>query len=69
VVKVGDKLKVRVLEVDLARHRISLSARKDGAATRPQRDGREARPGRDTQQRPGESPKFSNNPFANRFRR
>ena len=30
-VKVGDKLKVRVLEVDLARKRIALSARKDAA--------------------------------------
>jgi uncharacterized protein len=28
VVKVGDKLKVRVLEVDLQRRRIALSARK-----------------------------------------
>ncbi|WP_394826579.1 Tex family protein [Pendulispora albinea] len=31
VVKVGDKLKVRVLEVDLVRQRISLTARKEGA--------------------------------------
>ena len=31
VVKVGDKLTVKVLEVDLARRRISLSARKDDA--------------------------------------
>jgi uncharacterized protein len=70
VVKVGDKLKVRVLEVDLARHRISLSARKDGAAMQPQRDGRDARSRRDTRQRPGEgAKKFGNNPFANRFRR
>jgi len=28
MVKVGDKLSVHVLEVDLARHRIGLSARK-----------------------------------------
>ena len=34
VVKVGDKLKVRVLEVDLQRKRIALSARKDAAPTR-----------------------------------
>jgi uncharacterized protein len=34
VVKVGDKIKVRVLEVDLARKRIALSARSEGA--RPQ---------------------------------
>jgi len=30
VVKVGDRIQVRVLEVDLERHRISLSARQDG---------------------------------------
>lgn len=38
VVKVGDVVKVRVLEVDLPRKRISLSMRRDGAAggTRPQ---------------------------------
>ena len=34
VVKVGDKLKVRVLEVDLQRKRIALSARKDATAAR-----------------------------------
>src|SRR4029079_2768093 len=35
VVKVGDKLKVRVLEVDLGRKRIALSAKK-GAGPVPQ---------------------------------
>ncbi len=35
-VKVGDKIRVRVLEVDLERNRISLTARKDGGAPRPQ---------------------------------
>lgn len=35
VVKVGDRLKVKVLEVDLARRRISLSARSDEAPSRP----------------------------------
>jgi uncharacterized protein len=38
VVKVGDRLQVRVLEVDLQRQRISLSARKD-AASAPVREG------------------------------
>ncbi|MFO0708988.1 MAG: Tex family protein [Sandaracinus sp.] len=38
VVKVGDKLKVKVLEVDLPRKRISLSARMDES---PQRGGRD----------------------------
>jgi uncharacterized protein len=35
VVKVGDKLKVRVLEIDLERKRIALSAKKDGGGARP----------------------------------
>jgi uncharacterized protein len=34
VVKVGEKIKVRVLEVDLARKRISLTAKKGGASVR-----------------------------------
>jgi uncharacterized protein len=38
VVKVGDKLKVKVIEVDLQRKRISLSARMDEAAPRQQGD-------------------------------
>jgi uncharacterized protein len=36
VVKVGDRLQVRVLEVDLVRKRIALSARKEGARARPE---------------------------------
>jgi uncharacterized protein len=78
VVKVGDKLQVRVMEVDLERKRISLSARKDdrgpalgaqtpsgGAAPQPRRP-----PGRS-----GPSPskpepaKFTNNPFAHLLKR
>ncbi len=39
VVKVGDKLKVKVLEVDLQRKRISLSARMDEGARQGPRDG------------------------------
>src|SRR3546814_3694361 len=35
VVKPGDVVKVRVLEVDLKRRRISLSMRSDDSATRP----------------------------------
>lgn len=38
VVKVGDRLQVRVLEVDLTRRRIGLSARKEAAAGRPSAD-------------------------------
>jgi uncharacterized protein len=41
VVKVGDRIKVRVLDIDLARKRISLSARSDSAA---QTSGRGQRP-------------------------
>jgi uncharacterized protein len=46
VVKVGDRLTVRVLEVDIARKRISLSARKEGArpAAPEKRENRDARP-------------------------
>src|SRR4029079_14895120 len=43
VVKVGDKLKVRVLEVDLARRRISLTGKRGGppaaAGAKPQPGG------------------------------
>ncbi|MCC6646591.1 MAG: RNA-binding transcriptional accessory protein [Polyangiaceae bacterium] len=77
VVKVGDKLKVRVLEVDHARKRIALSARKDA---RPTQTRAEATAPRD-QRRPlgkgargPEAPRadqkaFTNNPFASLLRR
>lgn len=45
VVKVGDKLKVRVLEVDLPRKRISLTARRGAEAPRPAAAAGEAAPG------------------------
>jgi len=45
VVKAGDVVKVRVVEVDPQRKRIALSMRKDdGSATAPSTRGREARP-------------------------
>ncbi len=44
-VKVGDKIRVRVLEVDLERQRISLTARKDGGAPRPQGNAQAGAPG------------------------
>lgn len=54
VVKVGDKLKVRVLSVDLERKRIALSARKSGGKGQGQGQGRnEARGGRDGGERKG----------------
>lgn len=73
VVKPGDKLKVRVLEVDLVRKRISLSA-KSGSPTQQGAYGRPAqapqdRPrdgGRGPQRpapKPPAQPAFSNNPF------
>ncbi len=65
VAHVGDRLQVRVLEVDLARKRISLSARKDDDVrpTKTEREptAREVRQKRDIV-RP--DAKFSNSPFA-----
>ena len=65
VVKAGDKLKVRVLDVDLARRRISLSARskKKGAPGCP--GPRPARGGGTFNRKPQPRGGFSNNPFAN----
>lgn len=67
VVKVGDRLKVHVLEVDLQRRRIGLSARQRPAAGAPAAKPNPAAPSpRGPQQDPK---KFGNNPFADRFRR
>jgi uncharacterized protein len=73
VVKVGDKLNVRVLEIDMQRKRIALSARKrSGPATAPSAQGqapgqaRAAKPPAAAAKQPAT---FSNNPFADRFRR
>jgi uncharacterized protein len=74
VVKVGDKLKVKVLEVDLQRKRIALTARKDGRPSaqgsspgrpspEPRRDGPRPPQGARPNQAPPQG-KFSNNPFA-----
>ena len=77
VVKVGDRLKVHVLEVDLQRRRIGLSARSNpGAAPNAGGGGRPTQPrasGPQAQDR-GRAPqpdpkKFGNNPFADRFKR
>jgi uncharacterized protein len=81
VVKVGDKLTVRVLEVDLARKRIALSARKGaapaqagpagGAQPPPVRGGgvrpRGDRPAAKAPAQATPPDKFSNNPFARHF--
>jgi uncharacterized protein len=81
VVKVGERLQVRVLEVDLERKRISLSARSGSAAHRdgsraPRGEGNRAerRPTKgqgDPRHRdpPGRDPRsFRNNPFARHFK-
>ncbi len=69
VVKVGDRLKVRVLDVDLQRKRISLTARRDEAiepgrmGTSPQGSG--PRPPRaDRAPKAPPASQFANNPFA-----
>ena len=67
VVKVGDKIKVRVIGVDLGRRRISLSAKTESSPTAAKQES--PRPPRDRKPR-GPRPKkpkprkFSNNPFA-----
>jgi uncharacterized protein len=80
IVKVGDRIQVRVLEVDQARRRIALSARRGAsagarehttgprAATGP-KNTRPAGPDRRPERRPQSSAKpaqqpFTNNPFA-----
>ena len=70
VAHVGDRLQVRVLEVDLARKRISLSARKDDEI-RPSKAERapverDRRPKHDNVK---PDSKFTNNPFASLRRR
>jgi protein Tex len=81
VVKVGDKIKVRVLEVDLARKRISLTARSGEEVRKPgpqgERDaGRGPKqgpanrgPNQASKQQPQQGNKFANNPFANLLKR
>ena len=70
VVKAGDKLTVRVLDVDLGRKRISLSARseKRGGAPRRGHGGPTPRPAQGRPQAPrpdrGRPDAFRNNPFA-----
>ncbi len=67
VVKAGDKLKVRVLDVDLARKRISLSAKSEPKAgvRSPRPTGMRPTGGHMQQPRRSAPSSFSNNPFAN----
>ena len=80
VVKVGDKIRVKVLEVDLVRKRIALSARKDakpGPAQPRANAGERPAPSRGGDRRPAAAPAkqapagpaFSNNPFASLLRK
>jgi len=73
VVKVGDKIKVRVLEVDLERKRISLSAKSQAGADAPRSSGKPPRPNRTSSDKQAQPPRdggkrdkasFGNNPFA-----
>ena len=59
VVQVGDKIKVQVLEVDLKRKRISLSA-KTGKEVKPP----EVKHKKNRQTQRPEKKRFGNNPFA-----
>jgi uncharacterized protein len=81
VVKVGDRLAVRVLEVDLVRRRIALSAKKGASAPRadahaappaqdrnqPRRDGNRPAAGPRNDQKKPDAGGFKNNPFAAHF--
>ena len=78
VVKVGDRIKVRVLEVDLQRKRISLSAKKEDRGPRPASSAERGAPApatgaaqghRGARQPQGDQKKFSNNPFEKLGRR
>lgn len=71
VVKAGDRIKVKVLDVDLARKRISLTA-KTGAAPAAEGDRRtpanapnRPQPARGNSGRPPQRSSFNANPFAN----
>jgi uncharacterized protein len=65
VVKVGDKLDVRVLDVDLERKRISLSARSEGSRTAAKRSGQ----GQGKRAPKPKPRQFSNNPFKDLLRK
>ena len=71
VVKVGDKLRVKVMEIDLVRKRISLSARREDAAPRPSPGGpaQAPRPHQGRAPQPPTQPKFTNNPFQRLLRK
>jgi len=67
VARVGDKIKVRVLEVDLARKRIALSAKSGAPQPRsaPSHPSGASRTGGAPAGKPAGGAAFSNSPFAN----
>ena len=70
VVSVGDAVRVRVLEVDLPRKRISLSCRLNDGSSQPAQDkGKSTNTNKPTDKKRDKAPRreekqFSNNPFA-----
>ena len=78
VVRAGDKIKVRVVEVDLVRKRIALTAKSGpiaakpagGAPSQPQQQGpRGGQGGRQQQAPPAPKQEFKNNPFERLLKR
>ena len=64
VVQAGDRIKVRVMEVDLKRKRISLSAKKKQTAQKPKNKKPQGQRRPQKQQRDNKPRGFTNNPFA-----
>jgi len=77
VVRAGDKIKVRVVEVDLVRKRIALTAKSGpiaakpagGAPSQPQQGPRGGQGGRPQQAPPPPKQEFKNNPFERLLKR
>ncbi len=72
VAKVGDKLKVRVVEVDLVRKRIALTARSGAIDTRGPARGpepKDPKPAPTKNKAQPQAPQFANNPFATLLKR
>ncbi|MDD5308161.1 MAG: Tex family protein [Deltaproteobacteria bacterium] len=64
VVKAGDRITVRVLDVDLPRRRISLTAKSGAAPAQGPREPGPRQPDRRPDPKPPERKKFSYNPFS-----
>lgn len=65
VVKAGDKIKVKVLEVDVARQRVSLTARMDSAPPPPRKESTGGGGSARGQPAPRPTKSFGHNPFGN----